>query len=91
MVGFADEARIGGVVVGGMNWQGLAGLGRPLDAMVKLRYRSEPAACIMEPMEDGRVHVRLRSLQPTTAPGQYAVFYRGATVLGGGAIEEVLV
>ncbi len=90
VVGFADEARIGGVVVGGMNWQGLAGLGRPLDAMVKLRYRSEPAACIMEPMEDGRVHVRLRSLQPTTAPGQYAVFYRGATVLGGGAIEEVL-
>ena len=29
----------------------------------------------MEPMEDGRVRVRLRSPQPTTAPGQFAVFY----------------
>ena len=90
VVGTADEARIGGVVVGGMNWQAVTTLDRPGDAMVKLRYRSTPAACIIEPMEDGRVRVRLRSPQPTTAPGQFAVFYLGATVLGGGIIEEVL-
>ena len=40
--------------------------------------------------EKYRVRVRLRSPQPTTAPGQFAVFYLGATVLGGGIIEEVL-
>ena len=90
VVGTADEARIGGVVVDGMNWQAVTTLDRPGDAMVKLRYRSTPAACIIEPMEDGRVRVRLRSPQPTTAPGQFAVFYLGATVLGGGIIEEVL-
>lgn len=35
------------------------------------------------------VAVHLRSPQPTTAPGQYAVFYEGSTVLGGGTIQEV--
>ena len=73
----------------------------PLEAMVKLRYRSEPAACVIEPVgeggvaaeegvtAEGRVRVRLRSPQAVTAPGQYAVFYQGSTVLGGGVIEEV--
>lgn len=90
VVGFAEEARIGGVVARDVNWQALATLDEPRDAMVKLRYRSTAAACIMEPWENGRVRVRLRSPQQATAPGQFVVFYQGDTVLGGGMIEEVL-
>ncbi|MDU1387739.1 MAG: aminomethyltransferase beta-barrel domain-containing protein, partial [Eggerthella sp.] len=52
--------------------------------------RSRPCACIIEPEDDQRVSLALRSPQPTTAPGQYAVLYDGDTVLGGGMIEEVM-
>ncbi len=89
VVGYAHEALISSVVVRDANWQAIADLREPREAMVKLRYRSAPAPCIIEPRENGRVSVRLRSPQPTTAPGQFAVFYVGATVLGGGMIEEV--
>lgn len=89
VVGFAHEALVGAVRVGAMNWQAFEMLGAPRDAMAKLRYRSRPAACIMEPEGGKRVRIALRSPQPTTAPGQYAVLYEGDTVLGGGMIEEV--
>ena len=89
VIGTADQARIGGVTVGGANWQAFERLDSAREAMAKLRYRSRGVACIMEPEGEDRVRVRLRSAQPTTAPGQYAVFYEGSTVLGGGMIEEV--
>ena len=89
VVGCASEAKISAVVVENANWQAVPSLAKPCEAMVKLRYRSAPAACVIEPLGNGHVLVRLRSPQPTTAPGQYAVFYMGASVLGGGLIEEV--
>ena len=57
--------------------------------MVKLRYRSTPAACIMEPMEDGRQRV-LAAAAYHRARSIRRVSTLGATVLGGGIIEEVL-
>lgn len=99
VVGTAREACIGAVRVGSVNWQAFARLDAECEAMVKLRYRSRGAACIITPerthparmasADAGGVEVTLLSPQPTTAPGQYAVFYEGATVLGGGVIEEV--
>ena len=89
VVGFANETNIVAVRVGRMNWQAVPSLGEPLDAMVKLRYRSRPAPCIIEPEDSQRVRIALRSPQPTTAPGQYAVLYIGDAVVGGGMIEEV--
>lgn len=110
VVGIAEQARIGRVRVANMNWQAFERLDGECEAMVKLRYRSSGAACIIRPVSDqpdrtdsadrlvacgdaawdGQVvDVDLRSPQPTTAPGQYAVFYEGSTVLGGGTIQEV--
>lgn len=89
VVGPADAASLTRVETGPVNWQAVGGLDASADAMVKLRYRSRAAACIMEPREDGGVTVRLREPQPLTAPGQWAVFYQGSTVLGGAMIEEV--
>lgn len=37
----------------------------------------------------GRLHVVLAEPAPITAPGQYAVLYRGGTVLGAGMIERI--
>lgn len=89
VVGFADEARISSVLTGPVRWQAVACLEGPHAASVKLRYRSRAVPCIIEPEPEGRVRAVLREPQPTTAPGQFAVFSVGDTVLGGGMIEEV--
>ena len=90
VVGFADEAQIGGVIVRDVVWQACESPLEPLRAMVKLRYRSSAVACIIDAESEDRVHVALCSPQPATAPGQIAVFSMGGTVLGGGTIEEVV-
>ena len=99
VIGTADEARISSVVVGETRWQAFPALDAPRECMVKLRYRSRSVACIITPRKSGSddagsgtgsdVEVSLCTPQPTTAPGQYAVFYEGSTVLGGGMIKEV--
>lgn len=88
-IGTQSESRINFVIVGGLEWQAFDRLSEPLDACVKLRYRSAACPCIITLQENDSVHVQLLSPQPSTAPGQYAVFYQGSTVLGGGVIEEV--
>ncbi len=89
VIGVADRSRVSAVLVRDVLWQGLASLATPFEAAVKLRYRSGACPCIIEPTSNGRVLVKLASKQPATAPGQFAVFYEGSTVLGGGVIEEV--
>lgn len=89
VIGTAEQSRISGVRLRRPNWQAVSAPHAPMEAMVKLRYRSAACPCIIEPEDDDRVRVRLLSPQPATAPGQHAVFYLGSTVLGGGEIEEV--
>lgn len=89
VVGFAAETLIRAVRIRDANWQALETFGEPRSAMVKLRYRSRAVPCIIEFEDGARARIALRSPQPTTAPGQYAVLYEGDTVLGGGMIEEV--
>ena len=89
VVGFAEEALAKAVRTGRMNWQAFATLDGPRAAMAKLRYRSRATPCIIEPQNGQGVRIAMRTPQPTTAPGQYAVLYEGDTVLGGGMIEEV--
>lgn len=89
VIGTEEESRIGSVLVRDVNWQAVAAPGSAQEAMVKLRYRSTPCACIIEPVDERCVRAVLLSPQPATAPGQYAVFYQGSVVLGGGMIEEV--
>lgn len=89
VVGFANEALIRAVSVSQINWQACKTIDKPCVAMVKLRYRSCPVACMIEPKDAEHISIALQNFLPTTAPGQYAVMYRGRTVLGGGIIEEV--
>jgi tRNA-specific 2-thiouridylase len=63
--------------------------GAPL--LVQLRYRS--AAVPVRRLErgpDGRLRVELVDPVSAPAPGQSAVFYRGARVVGGGVLDEVI-
>ena len=89
VVGFVEEAQVAAVRVGSVNWQAVERPAAAREAFVKLRYRSRAVPCIIEPEGSEGARIVLRSPQPTTAPGQYAVLYEGDTVLGGGMIEEV--
>ena len=90
VVGFAEDARVSGVVCGQMNYQLVDRLDKPCEAQVKLRYRSQPAPCIIEPNTAGEgVHIVLASPEAATSSGQFAVLYSGDTVLGAGMILEV--
>lgn len=56
-------------------------------ANVKIRYRSQPAAAVVESLPGGRFHVCFDEPCYAIAPGQAAVCYDGDRVLGGGWIE----
>ncbi len=67
----------------------------PFDALVKIRYRHEPAAARIEPTETG-IRIRFAEPQRAVSPGQAAVVYRldselnAREVLGGGKITAAL-
>ena len=91
IVGFAREARLCAVEVGDAVWQAIPAPDQPLEASVKLRYRSAAAPCIIRPGDaDGTFRVDLAQPQALTAPGQFAVFYREGAVLGSGIITRVI-
>jgi len=73
-----------------VSWVGGEPPGRgPFEADVRLRYRGEDVAAVIEPVGGG-VRVEFRVPQRAVAPGQSVAFYRGDEVLGGGRITEAL-
>ena len=59
----------------------------PAEVRVKIRYRHPAAAATLNPTASGqRVVIRFNTPQKAVAPGQGAVFYDGAEVLGAGWI-----
>jgi tRNA-uridine 2-sulfurtransferase len=63
----------------------------PFQGDVRIRYRGEDVAAVIEPSASGdEARVEFRAPQPAVAPGQSVVFYRGDEVLGGGRIREAL-
>lgn len=62
----------------------------PLHADVVVRYRGKPVRSRLERAADGRVTVRFSSPVRAVVPGQFAVFYDGDRVLGGGVIRSAL-
>jgi len=63
--------------------------GGPFEAEVRLRYRGEDVAAVVEPVHE-RLRVEFRSPQRGVAPGQSVVVYRGEELLGGARIVEAL-
>jgi tRNA-uridine 2-sulfurtransferase len=85
-VGGEDELLRDACEVQDVNWISGDAPAAPLEAMVKIRYRHQPAAAIVEPLGPSRVRLRFREPQRAVTPGQAAVFYSGERVLGGGWI-----
>ena len=62
----------------------------PFAAQVKVRYKAQPVAGWVVPLDGDRAEVRLDQAQRAITPGQAAVFYSGDAgdeVIGGGLIE----
>jgi tRNA-specific 2-thiouridylase len=71
-----------------VNWVSVPPPRGRLRAQVKIRSRHQASDAWVEPLDDGRVRVELDVPQDAVTPGQAAVFYDGALVLGGGWIDR---
>jgi tRNA-specific 2-thiouridylase len=87
VVGERHEALEAACTVERLNW-----LCRPpqqvLHTTVQIRHRHRPVAAAVYPMGAGRARVVFQESQFAVTPGQAAVFYEGATVMGGGWISR---
>jgi tRNA-uridine 2-sulfurtransferase len=88
IVGTKEEAYQHECTVSRINWVSIAQPTSPIRAEVQIRYRSQPAAATIVPLEDGRVKVMLDEPQLSITPGQAAVWYDGEMLLGGGIIDR---
>jgi tRNA-uridine 2-sulfurtransferase len=88
IVGTKEEAYQHECTVSRINWVSIALPTSPIRAEVQIRYRSQPAAATIVPLEDGRVKVILDEPQLSITPGQAAVWYDGEVLLGGGIIDR---
>ena len=70
----------------GLNWIAVGAPTRALRAEVKIRHRHQPAPAWIEPVGEDEVQVTFDDAQRAVTPGQAAVFYDGAVVVGGGWI-----
>jgi tRNA-specific 2-thiouridylase len=86
VLGTHDELARDELTASGANWL-IKERHTPFQADVKIRYRSRPAPATVEPLPNGRFHVRFSEPCHGVAPGQAAVCYADDRVLGGGSIE----
>ena len=87
VVGGNDDLLCAGFHAKDVNWISIAGLAGPTRAQVKIRNKHAAAPATLRTGDAGRVEVRFDEPQRAVTPGQGAVFYDGALVLGGGWIE----
>lgn len=69
-----------------VNWVAFDPPSEAVRAEVRVRYRHQPAAATITPIENNRVRIVFDEPQRAITPGQATVFYRGDEVVGGGWI-----
>jgi tRNA-specific 2-thiouridylase len=89
VVGDDVELRSSICEVRDVNWISFAFPEGPVEAMVRIRNRHEPAPALVTALDASHARVCFREAQRAITPGQAAVFYSGEHVLGGGWISRV--
>lgn len=87
VIGEDHELRSTVCEVRDVNWIPYVCPDAPVEAMVRIRNRHEPAAAEITPLDATTARVTFREPQRAITPGQAAVFYSGEKVLGGGWIR----
>jgi tRNA-specific 2-thiouridylase len=87
VVGEDDVLRKTVCEVEGVNWISCEKPAAPLRALVKIRHKHAPAPATVEPLDAAQANIIFDGPQRAITPGQAAVFYEGARVLGGGWIR----
>ena len=69
-----------------VNWVSIPAISAETRAQTKIRLAHEPAPSTLIPLSEGRVKVLFEQAQMSITPGQFAVFYDGDMLLGGGVV-----
>ena len=88
IVGSKEEVYRDELTASELNWIATEELKCPTMAKARIRYLHNEAKAIVTPLSKDRVRVKFKEPQMAITPGQAVVFYQGATVIGGGTIEE---
>ncbi|WP_297056596.1 tRNA 2-thiouridine(34) synthase MnmA [Thermosulfurimonas sp.] len=86
IVGEKKHLLVRSFLVGGVNFIYPVEPGKPFRAEVRIRYRHREAPAEVRPWGPGVYRVIWEKPQRAVTPGQFAVFYQGELVLGGGEI-----
>jgi tRNA-specific 2-thiouridylase len=76
------------LVARGVNWASRDEPVEPIRLQVKVRYRNPAVPALLTPDGEGGVRVTFDEPQRAIARGQWAVFYDGDILVGGGVIAE---
>ena len=87
VVGPKERTRIHELAVIDLNWLSCDPPAAALRASVMTRYRGTETSGGVVPDGDG-ASIRFDELHPIAAPGQYAAFYSGDVLLGGGVVRS---
>ncbi len=88
-VGRREELERDWCVVSDLRWVSIEKPTRLFRAEVQVRYRHVPSPALVELVDGDRALVRFEQPQRAITPGQSAVFYDGAWLLGGGIIARI--
>ena len=88
VVGSAEDLKFRSMIVSGINWISGLGFGQQI-CKVKIRYRSPDYDCKFTKLDEKNYRVEFSHDIRDITPGQYAVFYNGDEMLGGGMIRSV--
>ncbi len=91
IVGEAEDLDTLEFTAKGVNWVAFDEPSEPVRALVKVRYRSDPAAATLYALPGGHVRVVFDEPERAITPGQATIFYDIATgeeVVGGGWIVK---
>ena len=88
MLGDAEELKATHMITENPIWINESEVWDNPQLTVRIRYRSKPIPCHIQPLEDGRLLVRFLEEASSVTPGQSAVFYIGNRVVGGAFIDS---
>lgn len=88
VVGSAEDLNQKSILVKDVNWISGDLPSAPIKVQVKIRYKSDFRDAKITPLQDQKVLIELEESVRDATPGQFAVFYQGNELLGGGEIEK---